>query len=199
MASQDSVIRAHAALNKKYGEIESYVDPDKFTADLETSESSLSDDMRRQSSLTAYYGVLASKAKRQMSQCKLRVRQTEAKLSKKYKLQLEGEGERPTNPVISAMVATHPLFRAQSERLIDAEEVYEISKVAYDAFKYRREMLTGIGNMKRAEMRSNLNVRQSEDRKQSTSERVANIRNKFRRSSSEEGDESEATEQGEQR
>jgi hypothetical protein len=149
--------------------LDEIIDIDKFTAEITEEITDLNEAMRTQTARAAYYAILAAKARKQAQQVELRVKVIEAALTKSMREKLnkealdtaEREGtkvEKVTVDMVKAAVMTHPTMIRELQLQIDADEIRAVCNAASDAFRTRREMLTGLGHLTREQMRSNLTV-----------------------------------------
>jgi len=135
-----------------------YIDVDQFTKDIDTEQTDISEAMRTQTAKAAYYGIQLAKAQRQSAKAKLVLRTLEAKKGKEYRKDITDAGEKPTAQLVQEFVDTDNAVVKMRDILNNAEEIEHICKVAYEAFRTRRDMLTGLGMMTRAELNSGVRV-----------------------------------------
>lgn len=148
-------------------QLQDFIDVEAFTKEITEEITDLTEAMRTQTARAAFYSINATKAKKQKEEVALNVKVIEAALTKKMREKLtkaaielaEEEGtrvEKVTVDMVKAEVTLHPEMRKWMKIQIEADEIYAVCKAAYDAFYTRREMLTSMGHMSRAEMQSNL-------------------------------------------
>lgn len=155
--------------------LEEFIDVDEFTT-LITAD--LADDLMgaftKQSGLAATYAIKAASARRQCNDVDLIVKMIEAQLTKTLRTKLndaerelaEEEGRKPekiTVDMVKAEVMLHPEMRKWLQMQIDADEIRSVCNAASDAFRTRREMLTGLGHMTREQMRTNITIQSAQD------------------------------------
>lgn len=154
-------------------QLESFIDVDAFTKEITEEIADLNEAMRTQTARAAFYSINATKAKKQKDKVALIVKTVEAQLTKTMRKQLleaeaklaEDEGrkiEKITVDMVRAEVSLHPQMRKYLELQIDADEIYAVCKAAYDAFYTRREMLTSMGHMARAQMATNMTIQNAQ-------------------------------------
>jgi hypothetical protein len=129
----------------------------------------LTEAMRTQTGYAATYANQAATARRQAEEIDLMVKLVDAKLTKVMRERLsqaarelaEEEGTKPekiTVDMVKAEVMLHPEMRKWLQLQIEANEVRAVCNAAADAFRTRREMLTGLGHLTREQMRTSLTV-----------------------------------------
>jgi len=150
--------------------LDEFIDIDEFTA-LITSD--MADDLmtafRTQTGYAATYAVKAASARRQCADIDLIVKMVNAKLTKLKRQQLtevekelaEEESrkqEKITVDMVAAEVMLHPEMIKWLQMQIDADEIRAVCNAAADAFRTRREMLTGLGHLTSAQMKTNVQI-----------------------------------------
>ena len=150
------------------------IDVEKFTSEIMEEITDLTSAMRTQTARAAYYGIKSSEAKKQAARIDLHVKAVTAALNKHHRAELQkaaaddaeqngGKPERITADMVQSAVLTDPRMMKLLNIQLEADEVAEICKVAYFAFKTRQEMLTSMGHMTRAQMQTNLTIRSAKD------------------------------------
>lgn len=150
--------------------LDDIIDVAEFTA-LITAD--IADDLmeafRTQTGYAATYAVHAASARRQAADIDLMVKLVDAKLTKIMRQKLtdaandlaQQEGTKPekiTVDMVKAEVMLHPEMRKWLQMQIDADEIRAVCNAAADAFRTRREMLTGMGHLTREQMRTNITI-----------------------------------------
>ena len=149
--------------------LDEIIDVDKFTQEISEDITDLDEAMKTQTARAAYYSMLLAKARKQADQVDLLVKVIDAKLTKVMREKLnkeaaelaEAEGtkvEKITVDMVKAEVTLHPEMRRYLQIQSDAVELRSVCSAAADAFRTRREMLTGLGHLAREQMRANLTV-----------------------------------------
>jgi hypothetical protein len=113
--------------------------------------------------MTAYYGIQHAGAAKQLDRVKLIEKTTLASFNKQMRIDMTARGEKPSAASVMDEVCLMPVAKTLALAVIDATEVERICKVAYDAFRTRRDMLVSLGNLKRAEMQTALQIRGAQD------------------------------------
>lgn len=155
--------------------LEPFIDVDEFVVEITADITDVTEAMRTHTARAAHYSMQATKAKRQKDRVALTVKSVEAALKKSYRKKLieaanelaeetQSKPERITADMVETEVALDPNMRKWLEMQIDADEIYAVCKAAYDAFYTRREMLTSVGHMTRAQLQTGLII---EDAKKS--------------------------------
>jgi hypothetical protein len=165
---------------RNYGSegLEEFIDIDEFTALM---NADLSEDLMgafiKQSGYAATYSVKAASARRQCADIDLNVKLIDAKLTKVMREKLtkaerelaDEEGRKPekiTVDMVRAEVMLHPEMRKWLQLQIDADEIRAVCNAAHDAFRTRREMLTGIGHLTRESMKTNIQIKSAQEQAQ---------------------------------
>jgi hypothetical protein len=143
--------------------LEEFIDIDTFMKEIEEGQDDIGEAMRRQTAKCAFYGIQHTKAKKQASKFALSVRTVDAILTKRYRKEMVDADERPTADIVKAMVVTNPQMSELLKQQLDADEIETICKVAYDAFKTRRDMLTGLGHLTTQAMRTGNQIATARD------------------------------------
>lgn len=155
-------------------QLEQYIDVDIFTTEINEDINDLTEAMRTQTARAAFYGAMNARAEKQLATVKRNLKLIEAQLTKTLRAKLvkaeqelaadEGRKvEKITVDMVRAEVDLHPEARKWSMLLIDAEEIQAICKVAYDAFRTRREMLVSLGHLTREQLRTNVQIQSARE------------------------------------
>ena len=153
--------------------VEDILDVDKFTAEIEEDIEDLNEAMRKQTSRAAYYGMLHAKSKTQSARIDRAVRAVEASLKVNHRALLRkaaedlaeeegGKPERITADMVESAVYTDARMLNLTSIQAAAQEVEMVCRVAYDAFRTRRDMLVSLGHLTREQMRSAPLVREAQ-------------------------------------
>lgn len=154
-------------------EIKTFIDVDKFTQDIDVGQNNLDEAIRQQTSLTAHYGIQHAAAEKQLNRIKLIEKTTRASMGKQTRADMVARGEKPSAASIEEEVNLLDPVKKLSLAVIDATEVERICKVAYDAFRTRRDMLVTSGNLRRAEMQTSLQIRSAQQEVEGYADRRA--------------------------
>lgn len=145
------------------------IDVDQFSAEINESLDDLTEAMRTQTARAAFYGIGHSKAKRQQQKVALIIKTVEAQLTKKHRKALndaaiaeaDATGTKPekiTVDMVKSEVALDNDMRKWALVQMEADEIETVCRVAYDAFKARREMLTSLGLLARDQLKTNMQI-----------------------------------------
>jgi len=137
-------------------QIDPLIDVERFTADISENQDDISEAMRKQTGLAAFYGMQHAKAKKQAAHYDLLLKTLRAKLAKRYRQQIIDAEDKPTVSAVNDLVETDNQYLKIAKLKMDADEVESICRVAYEAFRTRRDMLTGLGHLTREQMRGQL-------------------------------------------
>lgn len=138
--------------------VENFIDTVKMKADLAYSTSDLSSAMMQQASMLAHYGVLASKASRQVDLLKMLLETAEAAVYKALRKKALDDGEKVTEAQLEKMVARNEKVLAFKKAIVEAKQIEANGKIAVEAFKHRRDMLIQHGLISREEMKGELSI-----------------------------------------
>jgi hypothetical protein len=146
-----------------------FIDLDEFQREVEMpiDQANLSLALSTQTARHAYYSAKMIQARTQRDKVARNVKLINAKLTKVIRERLTAAArdlaaqsgtkpERITVDMIQADVALSPDMMAWEDKLIQAEEIYGICKVASDTFFTRKEMLKSIGNVTIESMRKDM-------------------------------------------
>jgi hypothetical protein len=150
-------------------QLQHFIDVEAFSTEVQGELTDLTAAMQTQTARTAYYGMQHAAAKKQSAKVDLISKSVEAQLSKKYRTEFEqvardevaGTNKAPTRvtaEMVKSAVHLDPNFIKYAQLLIDAEEIETVCRVAYDAFKTRRDMLISLGQLSRAQLAGNATV-----------------------------------------
>lgn len=158
--------------------LQEFIDVEAFSKEIDDDMGDLNEAMRTQTARAAYYGMKHAQAKRQKGRIDNIVKATEAKLRKELRKKLVeeaqeianeegGKPERITKDMVDAAIFTDARMIKLLNIQLEADEIENVCKVAYDAFRTRREMLVSMGHLTREQMRSQLAMREGLDTKNS--------------------------------
>lgn len=138
--------------------IHEFVDAAELKSDLAFSGNDLTSAMMQQASLFSHYGILASKASRQVDVVKLLLENTEAAVYKLLRDQAATAGDKVTEAQLEKMIARHARVIAMKKSLNEAKRVEATAKIAVESFRHRRDMLVQMGLISREEMKGELSM-----------------------------------------
>jgi len=139
-------------------QLEQFMDVDTFLKDIAAHQDDISEAMRTQTQMCAFYGIKHAGAQKQAARIKLLDKTTRASVAKRVRTELVNAGEKATADLVRDTVDLDGVVKTTALLLIDAEEIETITKMAYFAFRTRTEMLTGLGHLSRAQMQNNQTV-----------------------------------------
>ena len=140
--------------------VRDYIDAKQLKKDLAFSPADLSSAMIEQASLFAHYGQLAAEASHQVDVVKVLLENAEAAMSQKIRNKAVDEGEKLTEPMVTAKVAREPYVRNLKRALNKAKRVEATGKMAVESFRHRKDMLVQLGSTSREEMKGELYIRE---------------------------------------
>jgi len=138
--------------------VKQFVDPEQLKADLAYSLSDLSNAMMEHSALFAHYGVLASKASRQVDDLKLLLENVEARVYRSIREELIEKGEKVTEAQLDKLVTRHPDVVKLEKCLNEAKQVEAVAKIAVESMRHRRDMLIQQGLISREELKGEISI-----------------------------------------
>lgn len=132
-----------------------FVDPDKLREDVQIDITNITAGMVTQAGLYVHYASMTVRAKRQYERWKLAVEVCEAQLDALYRKSLitqedDGKGKgvmktvKPTEPQVRAAICNDSRWKAASNAMVNAQEIYRLAEVAERAFDHRKDMLLQI-------------------------------------------------------
>ena len=117
------------------------IDPNQLRIDTNIDMADLTGEMARQPSLYAYYASNSVRAKVQNERLKRAQEILEAQLNALYRQTITDEKGKATEPEISACVRNDPKWKVISSRIIEAQAIYDLSKVAGRSLDQKRDVL----------------------------------------------------------
>ncbi len=155
-------------------QLDPFIDIDLFTKEINEDIHDLTEAMRTQTARAAFYGAMNARAEKQLATVKRTLKLIEAQLTKTLRAKLvkaeqelaEQENrkvEKITVDMVRAEVDLHPEARKWGGLMIEAEEIQAICRVAYDAFRTRREMLVSLGHLTREQLRTDVRIQSAKD------------------------------------
>lgn len=147
-------------------QLKKFFELDEFLREIEASVDDISEAMRTAPGRVAFYGAQYVQAQKQAKKVALTVAQIEGRLIQEHRKlldetareEVEGTNKSPTRvtaEMVKAAVATDARYIAAQNIKIDADEIEGICRVANDAFKARRDLLSSGAYLKGAELKSN--------------------------------------------
>jgi hypothetical protein len=155
-------------------QLERYIELDSFLKELEQDTDDINEAMRKAPGRVAYYGAQYMLAQKQAKKVALKVAEIEGRITQEIRKKLEetareevaGTNKTPTRvtaEMVKAAVATDPRWIASQHIKIDADEIEGICRIANDAFKARRDLLSSGAYLKGAELKSNTIIRSAQE------------------------------------
>jgi hypothetical protein len=146
-------------------QLKKFFELDEFLKEIEASVDDISEAMRTAPGRVAFYGAQYVQAQKQAKKVALTVAQIEGRLTQEHRKlldaaareEVEGTNKSPTRvtaEMVKAAVATDTRYIAAQNVKIDADEIEGICRVANDAFKARRDLLSSGAYLKGAELKS---------------------------------------------
>lgn len=138
--------------------VANFIDAAELKKDMSYSLADLSTAMMEQSTLFARYGVLASKASKQVDDFKLLLEAAESQVYRKIRDEKAKAAEKVTEAQLEKEVAVHPRVVQFKRALNEARQVEGIAKTAVEGFRHRRDMLIQHGLITREEMKGEVSI-----------------------------------------
>ena len=152
-------------------ELEKFIDPDVFIRELNEDATDINKSMAQVTSKLAWYGIQASRARKQRDNLKQLVEIKTVALNKTFRQKLEADalaradGKKPDR-ITNDMVASETMLNRElillQRKLTDAEEIYQICVVARDAMRQRGDMLRSIGALTRDQLKTDVQIQSAE-------------------------------------
>lgn len=133
------------------GNLQHYVDVDRFRDDTRVTEVNLDQCMIEQSGLRAYYGAQAARAEAQAARVKAKFEVVEATLYDHHRKELAKMGEKTTEKMVENAVKIDPRWIKAKNMVIEAETIATINKSLVESLKDRRDMIIQLGADRRDE------------------------------------------------
>lgn len=133
------------------GNLQHYVDVDRFRDDTRVSEANLDQCMIEQNGLRAYYGAVAARAEAQAARVKAKFEVVEATLYDHHRKELAKTGEKTTEKMVENAVKLDPRWLKAKNMVIEAETIATINKGLVESIKDRRDMIIQLGADRRDE------------------------------------------------
>ena len=163
----------------------SYVDPDKLREDVQIDITDITGGMVAQTGLYVHYASMTVRAKRQYERWKVAVEICEAQLDSLYRKSLvtqedDGKGKgtmktvKPTEPQVKAAINNDSRWKAASNAMINAQEIYRLAEVAERAFDHRKDMLLQIARDAAREQGGQLRVAANQANKERAVDALTN-------------------------
>lgn len=130
---------------KPESDLRTFLDADKLRADLEFTETNISNAMTRQAALFAHYSTLAHQAQFQADRADQQVDLVEAQLDQRYRDAFASAGTKVTENMIKASIIKDEKYQKALLRKHEAKAIAEMVKSAADSFRHRRDMLIQVG------------------------------------------------------
>lgn len=164
-------------------QLETFIDADEFIRELNADATDINKSMAQVTSKLAWYGIQASKARRQRDDLKQLVEIKTVALNKTFRERLEAkarenaDGKKPDR-VTKDMVDSETMLNRElihmQRSLHEAEEIYQICIVARDAMRQRGDMLRSIGALTRDQLKTDTQIQTAENAAEGYKRRRAN-------------------------
>ncbi|SER28761.1 hypothetical protein SAMN05216548_114109 [Faunimonas pinastri] len=138
--------------------VRNYIDAGQLKADMSYSLADLSSAMMNQGALLVHYGILASKASRQVDSLKMLLENAEAQVYRALRDAALKTGEKITEAALEKKVAVHSQVVSLKRCLNEAKQIEAIAKIAVEGFRHRRDMLIQQGLISREEMKGEISI-----------------------------------------
>lgn len=139
-------------------ELKTFIDSDQLTNDVAFTLEDLDNGMIRHASLYAYYATRCAEAKRQYERMKSAVDMLEAKLDAEHRVVLKEENPKTTEAQIKSAVMMDRRWSSAQARLVDAQYIYELTRIAVTSFDQRKDMMLEVARDRRKEREGQLRV-----------------------------------------
>lgn len=143
---------------RKSFQVRSFIDADQMRRDISFSPHDLTGAMMEQSSMFAHYGVLLSKASRQVDDIKMILEVTEAKTYRQQRDAATSEGIKVSEAMLEKAVQISEAVITVKRALNEAKQVESQAKTAVEAFRHRRDMLVQQGFLHAQEMKGEVSI-----------------------------------------
>jgi hypothetical protein len=138
--------------------LSNYLDPDQLKRDLDFTQATINEDLRKHTQLQNHYANLAVRARAQADRWDSAVEVLESQLDNHYRKVLKEENPKTTEPQIRSAVVNDPRWKAATARRHDALTQYRLCNNASTSFEHRREMMLQVSRNMQKEMDRNLQV-----------------------------------------
>ena len=162
MSNQDSILKISLSVGG------SIYDRD-ISEDLTISRETLNEDCISQSSLYAWYSVLAENARDERDRAKDKINVTDAQLDAQIREELTEAKEKITDKKVEQAVKRHDLYREAVNSHLQACHTFGILVAAQNAFGHRKEMLVTLAANMRREQDGEVSVNTPQEESQTGS------------------------------
>lgn len=138
--------------------VQNFIDADQLSKDISFSPVDLTSAMVEQSALVVHYGTLLAKSQRQTEDLKLVLENAEARVYRQLRDKAAETGTKMTEAQLEKEVILSETVLALKKALSEARQIEATAKIAVDAFRGRRDMLTSMGLMAREELRGEMSI-----------------------------------------
>jgi hypothetical protein len=139
--------------------LKEFVDVEQLKLDVTINPNDLDDAVLSHAAKFVHYANQSRLARRQWEKMKNAFDILESRLYQVHReLLTAGEAKKPTEAVIDAAVKTDPRWWAASNRLTDAQAIYNLANDARSAFEQRRDMIIQISTDRREERKGQLRI-----------------------------------------
>ena len=167
--------------------VHDFINTTELKRDLTFSNNDLTSAMMQQASLFAHYGVILSKASRQVDVVKLLLENTEAAVYKILRNKAVEDGEKVTETLLEKSVSRHPRVIGMKKALNEARRIESDCKIAVESFRHRRDMLVQMGLISREEMKGEMSIRVKSAHEEARDAQIAQVLARRRAEANSEG------------
>lgn len=157
------------------GNLQHYVDVDRFRDDTRVTEANLDQCMIEQSGLRAYYGATAARAEAQAARVKAKFEVVEATLYDHHRKELAKMGEKTTEKMVENAVKLDPRWIKAKNMVIEAETIATINKGLVESLRDRKDMLVQLGADRREEFKGGLRIMEEQQERNDLRQRALRV------------------------
>lgn len=155
--------------------VKDFIDAATLKNDMSYSVSDLSSAMMQQGSLMVHYGVLLSKASRQVDDLKLLLETTEAVVYRAIRDAAIKAGNKLTEAQIEKEIALSTNVLSIKRALTEARQIESLAKTSVEALRHKKDMLVSQGLIAREEIRGDVSINRrnaADEERQALEDRV---------------------------
>lgn len=132
-----------------------YLDPDQLKKDLDFTEATINEDLRRHHQLHNHYANQATYARAQSDRWESAVEVLESQLDNLYRKALKEENPKTTEAQIRSAVVSDQRWKVATARRHDAMTQWKLCENAVRSFDHRKDMILQVSrNMERERERN---------------------------------------------
>ena len=155
--------------------VKDFIDAAVLKNDMSYSVSDLSSAMMQQGSLMVHYGVLLSKASRQVDDLKLLLETTEAVVYRNIRDAAIKAGNKLTEAQIEKEIVLSANVLSIKRALAEAKQIESLAKTSVEALRHKKDMLVSQGLIAREEIRGDVSINRrnaADEERQALEDRV---------------------------